>query len=158
MAGQHGGKRRPNRPAPVSGPGSLSRRTDGGPAQPARYVSGLPYGEGQEFMDLQSSAPMSASPTAQTPTMRFSGASEGSPSLVPLSAPTQRLDEPVTAGADAGPGPDSGVLGLGNAESTDMARAAAQMTEYMPALLFLAAQPTTSPETRNLIRRLREIQ
>ena len=158
MAENHGGYRKPSNPAPVSGPGQLSRRTDGGPTQGAKYVSGLPYGEGQEFYDLQTSAKMSASPTAQTPTFPANGASGGSPSLVPLSAPTQRPDEPVTAGADAGPGPDSGVLGLGNAESVDVARAQAQMAEYMPALLFLAAQPTTSPETRNLIRRLREIQ
>ncbi len=32
---QQGGYRKPNNPAPVSGPGSLSQRTDGGPTQPA---------------------------------------------------------------------------------------------------------------------------
>ena len=160
MANGHGGYRKPANPAPVSGPAQMSRRTDGGPAskQPARYMGGEGYGENQAFYDLQTSAPMSASPTAQTPNFRSAGASEGSPSFLPLDAPTQRPDEPVTAGADAGPGPDSGVLGLGNRQSVDDARAAAQMADYMPVLLYLAAQPTTSPETRNLIRRLREIQ
>ena len=39
-----GGYRAPSNPAPVSGPGALSQRTDGGATQPATYISGLPYG------------------------------------------------------------------------------------------------------------------
>lgn len=103
MANEHGGMRRPSSPAPVSGPGALSQRTDGGPAQPA-YVSGLPYGEGQDFYDLQTSAPLGAE--AAKPRMK-SGANMprgGAPSPTPLFAPTQRPDEPVTAGAPVGPG------------------------------------------------------
>jgi hypothetical protein len=51
----------PEKPAMSSGPGSLSQRTDGGPAskQAVRYASGMPnYGDGQDFLDIQSSAPM----------------------------------------------------------------------------------------------------
>ncbi len=40
---EQGGYRAPSSPAPVSGPGALSQRTDGGPTQGAKYVSGLPY-------------------------------------------------------------------------------------------------------------------
>lgn len=104
MAEQHGGMRRPSSPAPVSGPGALSQRTDGGPAKPA-YVSGLPYGEGQDFYDLQTSAPLGAE--AAKPRSR-SGATApqgGASSPTPLFAPTARPDEPVTAGAPVGPGP-----------------------------------------------------
>ena len=43
-----GGYRKPENPAPSSGPGALSQRTDGGPAQGAKYIPGLPYGQGQE--------------------------------------------------------------------------------------------------------------
>jgi len=43
---EQGGYRKPNNPAPISGPGSLSQRTDGGGTQPATYVPGLPYGQG----------------------------------------------------------------------------------------------------------------
>ena len=59
MAGK-GGYQAPTNPAPVSGPGALSQRTDGGPAdsQAAQYVSGLPYGEGQAFMAQQQAAPL----------------------------------------------------------------------------------------------------
>lgn len=100
-ANQHGGYRAPTHPAPVSGPGSLSQRTDGGPASP-EYVSGLPYGEGQDFYDLQSSAPL-GSPAAK-PRNRSGNSSPVGGAATPLFMPTQRPDEPVTAGAPFGPG------------------------------------------------------
>lgn len=104
MPNNHGGPRTPSAPAPVSGPGSLSRRTDGGPANPS-YVSGLPYGEGQDFYDLQTSAPLGA-PGAAKPRMKRGATSQGGGSSpTPLFAPTVRTDEPVTAGAPVGPGP-----------------------------------------------------
>lgn len=104
MANGHGGDRVPANPAPVSGPGAMSRRTDG---QGARYMSGGQYGEGQELMDLQASAPMSKAPAQ--PRMRQGRPAgqiveEGS-RPTPLFAPTERPDEPITAGAPFGPGP-----------------------------------------------------
>jgi hypothetical protein len=103
MAEGHGGMRRPASPAPVSGPGSLSQRTDG---QGARYIAGGEYGEGQEMMDLQTSAPMAKSPEVR-PRRRAAAppAVEMGPAPTPLFAPTQRPDEPITAGAPFGPGP-----------------------------------------------------
>jgi hypothetical protein len=105
MADGHGGYRKPSNPAPVSGPSSMSRRTDG--RQGARYMSGGSYGEGQDMMDLQTSAPMSetrtSAPRMQAPTAAPSSAM--APQMVPLSAPTQRPNEPVTAGSPFGPGP-----------------------------------------------------
>jgi hypothetical protein len=104
MAEQQGGYRRPSNPAPVSGPGALSRRTDG---QGARYMAGGEYGEGQEMMDLQTSAPMSKAP--EQPRMRQPRSSrqvvEEGMRPTPLFAPTERPDEPITAGAPFGPGP-----------------------------------------------------
>lgn len=110
MAEQHGGMRRPTNPAPVSGPGQLSQRTDGGPQQVQADVSGMPYGENQELEQMQSAAPMSASPTARSPRARQrqagkAGKAAGGMGASPLMAPTQRPDEPVTAGAPVGPGP-----------------------------------------------------
>lgn len=92
---QQGGYRKPNNPAPVSGPGSLSQRTDGGPTQPATYIPGLPYGQGQETYSNQVAAPMAGNPIPQMemPT--------------PLMAPTARPSEPITAGVDIGAGPGS---------------------------------------------------
>lgn len=92
---QQGGYRKPNNPAPVSGPGSLSQRTDGGPTQPATYIPGLPYGQGQETYSNQVAAPMAGNPIPQMemPT--------------PLMAPTARPNEPITSGIDIGDGPGS---------------------------------------------------
>lgn len=99
-----GGYRRPENPAPVSGPGSMSRRTDG---QGARYMSGGEYGEGQEMMDLQNSAPMSKTevraPRPRSP-RATAGTSDVRGEITPLFAPSQRPDEPITAGMPFGPG------------------------------------------------------
>lgn len=96
---QQGGYRKPTNPAPVSGPGSLSKRTDGGPTQPAKYISGLPYGQGQETYNNQVAAPMAGNPVPQMemPT--------------PLMAPSTRPSEPVTSGVDVGAGVGSEALG-----------------------------------------------
>lgn len=105
MAEQQGGMRRPQNPAPVSGPGRLSQRTDGGPQQVQAEMSGMPYGENQEFEAIQASAPMSAAPSAQAPRARQRKASTaGRQSVAPLFSPTQRPEEPVTSGASFGPG------------------------------------------------------
>jgi hypothetical protein len=106
MASPNGGYRRPTNPAPVSGPGQLSQRTDGGPRQIQADMSGMPYGENAEFNTTQSMAPMSASPTAKSPRASAQQAKSagGGMSATPLFAPTQRPDEPVTAGAPFGPG------------------------------------------------------
>ena len=104
MAEQQGGYRRPSSPAPVSGPGALSRRTDG---QGAKYMAGGEYGEGQEMMDLQTSAPMSKAPAQPRMRQPRSGRQvvEEGMRPTPLFAPTERPDEPITAGAPFGPGP-----------------------------------------------------
>lgn len=117
MAGR-GGYQAPRNPAPVSGPGRLARRTDGGPA--SQNVAALPnagYGESAEFESIQGAAPMSASPP---PSMAGGGPAAGgglaallgaggggAPAAppTPLTAPTERPEEPLTAGAPIGPGP-----------------------------------------------------
>ena len=91
--------RTPNNPAPVSGPGALSQRTDGGPTQAATYMSGLPYGQGQQNYDNQVAAPMAGNPI---PKMEMP---------TPLTAPTSRPNEPITAGVNIGDGPGSEVMG-----------------------------------------------
>ena len=115
MAGK-GGYQRPTSPAPVSAPGSLSQRTDGGPGamQGAKYIAGLPYGQGQEFQDMQQMAPMEAAqstPSASSEGSAPAQLAQGAP-LTPLHAPSERPNEPVTAGVDAGPGPGTHALTL----------------------------------------------
>lgn len=145
MANGHGGARTPSNPASVSGPGSLSRRTDG---QAVRDVSGLPYGEGAEFHDIQSSAAMAKAPTANSNASAAMAPAVAAPT--PLSAPTERPDQPVTAGSPFGAGPGSEVL----PNDPDRYK---ELRKAMPTLLKLADLPTTSDATRNVIRYLRGV-
>lgn len=98
----------PNSPAPASGPGALSRRTDGGPAQPLRDLPNAQYGEAKTFRELQQGAPLAQSSPLPSTGSPVGG---GSPSVIPLNAPTTRPDEPVTAGSAFGPGPGPEALG-----------------------------------------------
>lgn len=100
-----GGYRKPGNPAPVSGPGRLSRRTDGGPTQGAKYMGGGQYGESKQLMEQQQAAPMAAAPTRSAPSPKIQPVQ----AITPLTAPTQRPDEPLTAGMafGAGPGPEA---------------------------------------------------
>lgn len=111
-----GGYQAPRNPAPVSGPGKLARRTDGGPAQKIMHPEGLPYGENQALADQQRAAPMAQSPSV--PTMPVSPPS--GPELTGFSDPTTRPGEPVTAGSPmgAGPGPEALMGPYGNAATT----------------------------------------
>lgn len=145
MANGHGGSRTPSNPSPVSGPGALSQRTDG--KQPISDLTGQSYGQGQEFHDLQSSAPMEGAAPANP---RLNLAGEAPPSITPMGAPTQRPDEPLTAGAPFGPGPGPEVL----ASNPDNY---ASLRRQMPTLIKLADLPTTSDATRQVIRYLRGI-
>lgn len=103
---EQGGYRKPENPAPMSGPGALSQRTDGGPSQGAKYISGLPYGQGQETYNQQTAAPMAAAePAPAAPSL---------PPMLSLNDMTQRPDEPLTAGLDIGEGPGSEVMNVPN--------------------------------------------
>jgi hypothetical protein len=92
-----GGYKQPMNPAPVSGPGALSQRTDGGATegmtQPVQSYTGGSYGNNKEMSDQQNGAPLAGNPM---PTM---------PSIVGLNTPTQFPDEPLSAGANYGEGP-----------------------------------------------------
>jgi hypothetical protein len=120
---QQGGYRKPENPAPMSGPGALSQRTDGGPAQGAKYISGLPYGQGQETYNQQTAAPMAAAqPAPAAPTL---------PPMMSLNDMTQRPDEPLTAGLDIGEGPGSEVMNVPN-RSQSLVDTIRYLTQFDP--------------------------
>lgn len=102
-----GGYQKPRNPAAVSGPGAMSQRTDGRvPRMPYR---GLPYGENQAVNEQQSAAPMSQGQAAPA-----GGGSAPRPGAQRppdgVFAPTQRPNEPMTAGIDYGPGPGAPLI------------------------------------------------
>jgi len=105
-----GGYRQPNNPAPVSGPGALSARTDGGAtegmAQPQQQYTGFGYGENSNINNIQGQATMAGSPFPIA-------------DIVPLGAPTERPNEPITSGINQGEGPGTEAMrGLPNQAST----------------------------------------
>lgn len=126
-----GGYQRPTSPAPVSGPGALARRTDGGAAQPIRRLPNAGYGESAEYESLQQSAPLSAAPPVPTGSARSGGGGgDGGAALVGLLDPTQRPGEPVTAGAPMGAGMGPEGLGLPDPNADVKARLYALYTRF----------------------------
>jgi len=106
-----GGNRVPQRPAAVSGPGRLSRRTDGGAGsktQPIRVPTGGAYGEAKALSDQQRAAPLSAGeptapsgvprPVGQTPQTLGGGIDVFGPTQHPNESPTRGVPQnPTTA-------------------------------------------------------------
>jgi len=88
---------------PVSGPGAQSQRTDLSPAgQPIRVASGGKYGQRQALTQQQQAAPLAS---GQDPLARRVDAANAP--QVPdagVFGPTQRPNEPITAGIPYGPG------------------------------------------------------
>lgn len=155
MAGTHGGYRRPANPAAVSGPGNLSRRTDGGPGAKKAPIQNLPdagYGEQAEFRGIQQGAPIAQ---AAKPNPASPGGAPTSVTPPPLDAPSSRGDEPVTAGVDMGDGPGSDVLGLFD-PSQMAADDVRYMLGYLPTLQYMVdSNPRANNSTRALVRYLR---
>jgi hypothetical protein len=95
--------------------------------QPAQYISGLPYGQGQETMQQQLAAPMAA---AATPSM--GGISMNMPTLLDE---TKRPSEPTSAGVDFGAGPGSEVLPLSLGQDQRPIENKAIVEKYLPAMM-----------------------
>jgi hypothetical protein len=152
MAENRGGYRKPENPAPVSGPGKMSRRTDGGPTdmkQPMQEVTGMGYGENQELNEIQASAPLSAAPSVPTSAPMMAP----QPLPTPLTAATERPMEPVTAGLPFGPGMGSEALTLPPVGLSEEDR---QRSLVVLQLLTEAAKkPNATNATLQLIRQLR---
>ena len=96
---EQGGYRQPNNPAPVSGPGALSQRTDGGATegmskpQPKQDYTGFAYGQNKGLADQQSGADLAGTGIPSMPAP-----------VIPLNAPTQMPDVPIENGLPMGPG------------------------------------------------------
>ena len=108
MADGHGGYRAPSKPNQVSGPGRYAHRTDGGAAQVLSAAPDQPYGAVKQQLDSERAAPMGAQtpmPSAPSPSDVASLASQSQYTGGAFNAPTNRPNEPVTAGAPAGAGP-----------------------------------------------------
>lgn len=100
-----------NNPMNVSAVGGNGQNANA--TQAAKYVPGLPYGEGQQMMDIQQSAPMAAAPGIESSRMAMApGSAAATREVVPFGADTQFPGEPITFGAPVGAGPGPEALGL----------------------------------------------
>jgi hypothetical protein len=140
-----GGYQKPSRPAPVSGPGALSRRTDGGGAgQAQQRLGNAAYGEQKAFGEIQSGAPMAQ---AERPPM---------PKVTPLNAPTERPEEPVTTGAPMGPGPGPEAIGVARSLKDQSILDTRQIAQYLPSLEQMANQPGVPTSFVRFVKYVRE--
>jgi hypothetical protein len=130
--------------AGASGPGKYSKRTD-------MSLGSTSYGEGGETASLNTAAPKAT-------TRGIADNVGGRPSnpmtqvpVTPLSAPTERPQEPVTNGVNIGAGMGSEALAMRQPDDTNFR---ANMSAYKPVLNYISDLPSTSPETRQAIRQL----
>jgi hypothetical protein len=151
MANGHGGYRKPTNPAPVSGPGAHSKRTDG--KQPKMALTGGNYGDGTDFNQIQSGAPLAQTSQTPAPAQPVQGGQVQGPlagqSFTPLSAPSTQPGTPVTDGAASGPG--AGVEAIGG-QPNDQQNDAQYLQRYLPTLIRIAEADDTPPGVKRFVR------
>jgi hypothetical protein len=136
--------------AGVSGPGKYSVRTDN------LTMGSTSYGEGVETAAIQSGAPLSKTPNQRPmPANEVRAAATQAP-VTGLYDPTSRPNEPVTNGADVGPGLGSDSLMM--AKPADDSEFRMNIEGSKSVLAYIADLPNTSPETRAAIKELWNMQ
>lgn len=144
-----GGYRKPSQPAPASGPGRLSRRTDGGPGQKIRDLPNAQYGEAKAYDEAQHGAPLALADGALTPSA--TGAPATPVDVIPFGAPSNLPGQPVTTGAALGPGAGPEILGLPSSADLEGQDLRA-LASYLPVLEWLGNRPNGMPSLRSLVR------
>lgn len=109
---------------------------------PVQSAPGQQYGARKAQEDAQRAIPMS--PGQPLPPPRPT-------QVTSLSEPSTRPNEPVTTGLPMGAGAGPEVLGQALAPDNGLA----DMLGYLPMLEFIASQPGSSGQMRQLVRRLR---
>lgn len=138
-----GGYQAPRKPAPVSGPGSLSERTDGGAGQPVRDLPNPGYGEQKDFTEIQQAAKMAQS-------------SKQMPAITRLDAPTERPAEPLTEGSPMGPGRGPDAYGITNTMRDKSKQEIQTIASALPLLEQAANGPNMPPSFVRFVRYLRD--
>jgi hypothetical protein len=119
MAENRGGMR-PT--APQNNPANISATGGAGQSgtQPARYISGMAYGQGQEMMQQQQGAAMAGPNPASAPSAPSLAALSQGPAITTLNSPTERPDEPITQGSPMGAGAGPEILNLPTAMPNEL--------------------------------------
>lgn len=128
---------------------AYANRTDLAGKIPVQAAPNQAYGKAGAQMDAQRQLPMGAAPS---PVGSGGGpASAGIPQLPPFDRPTERPDEPLTAGLSSGPGPGPEALNLQSPRDVELQA----FMPYLPVLELQASQPNSSAALRILVRRIR---
>ncbi len=75
--------------------------------------------------------------------------------VTPFGAPSAHPDQPVTHGADSGPGPGLASLGLQDPNQQLTQQDMAQLAAYLPYLEWMASLPNAAPGTRAYVRQIK---
>lgn len=132
--------------APQNNPANINPL--GGNGQSGKDYTGFAYGENKAIAEQQAAAPMAA-----TPSFTPSNPVRNLPQATPLTAPTERPDEPVMTGSAIGPGAGPEALALPSNQDSDTDRE--RLRSYLPALEVAAQSPNSSQAFRNYVRLLR---
>lgn len=163
MAGVKGrsGGDRPT--APQNNPANINllggNGQSGTGSQAPKYISGLPYGQGQATMQQQQGAKMAG----PTPAPSFNAGSarmgEAASMATPLTAPTEFPDEHITTGTPVGntPGPETLALPQQQQDNTPNDPDLDLVREYFPIIELWAQQVDTSQGTKDYVNYLRTI-
>ena len=124
------------------------------------------YGDGQELANLQASAPMAQGQSAKPmPQAAIAAAAQAGgqsampqpaqgPQATPLDVPSQMPGQPVTHGADAGPGADSSALILPKPTDQRQQEVTALVARYLPDLQAATNIPGVPDSYRKFVNYL----
>jgi hypothetical protein len=156
MAGnQNSGGMRPT--APQNNPANISltggNGQSGNNGQAARYIPGMPYGQGQATMQQQQSATMSKPmPAAMNQSRVLNTRTQN---VLPITEETARPEEDVMAGLTPyGQPNDPSQLGLPS-QMPDADPDIEMVRRFLPAMEFWASQPGSSQATKDYVVYLR---
>lgn len=107
MAVENRGGYRPT--APQNNPANINPMGGNGQSGMNTDYTGFAYGQNKAVNEQRKAAPIKSS---EAGARVVPAATEAMPPIIPLDAPTQRPDQPVTAGAAMGPGGGEEILGL----------------------------------------------
>jgi len=134
--------------------GSYGNRSDLRTVKPAT-PTGQPYGANKAISDSAAALPPGAAPAGAPPMP------QGAPSAGPMPGdsgdfmrPTERPNEPITAGLSVGPGAGPEALTTIPTQDDDDVDLVA-LAQYLPTLELMANSSTATSAGRNLVRRIR---
>jgi hypothetical protein len=119
--------------------------------QPSRYISGMPYGQGQQLMQQQKSAPMSAPKMGAVSRGEYS---EPMSKLRTLLDDTTNPSEPQSTGINFGRGADSSIMPQNLVSDSRPLENQEIVKKYLPAFANAAKSPNAPDSFKGFVNYL----